>query len=107
MDRNQLKISLQPFVEACSNKGKPLSDIYFVEAYPGDASTSFRVKVKANWFEGKSCWEIINFLFDVLWETSDEDIRQHIFSIEVLDSNNKLQGYHKSSELENKVQAHA
>ncbi len=90
MDRNQLEVSLQSFRKACAIKEKPLAEICIVEAYPGDISTSFIIQVKANWIEEMDCSETLDFLFDTLWETSDESIRKHIFSIEVLDSNDQL-----------------
>ncbi len=90
MDRNQLEVSLQSFREACQTKGKPLADMCIIEAYPGDISTSYIIQVKANWVEEMDCSEAIDILFDTLWETSDENVRKHIFSIEVLDSNDQL-----------------
>ncbi len=90
MDRNQLEVSLQSFREACQTKDRPLTEICIVEAYPGDISTSFIIQVKADWVEEMDCSEAIDFLFDTLWETSDESIRKHIFSIEVLDGNDQL-----------------
>ena len=90
MDRNELEINLQPFREACQTKGKPLIDMCIVEAYPGDISTSFIIQVKADWIDDLACSEALDFLFDTLWETSDESTRKHIFSIEVLDSNDQL-----------------
>ena len=90
MDRNQLQSKLQSFRKACETKGKPLTDMCITEAYPGDISTSYIIQVKANWIDEMDCSEAIDFLFDTLWETSNENVRKHIFSIEVLDSNDQL-----------------
>lgn len=90
MDRNQLEVSLQSFRKACQAKGRPLTDMCIIEAYPGDVSTSYIVQVKANWVEEMDCSEAIDFLIDILWETSDEKVRKRIFSIEVLDKNDQL-----------------
>lgn len=106
MDRNKLEISLQSFREACRSKGKPLSDMCIFEAYPGDISTSYIIQVKATWVEEMDCSVAIDFLFDTLWETSDENIRKHIFSIEVLDKNDQLHCvYENSPELEKNEKA--
>ncbi|MDR0793476.1 MAG: hypothetical protein LBE82_09235 [Chitinophagaceae bacterium] len=108
MDRKQqLKVELQPFFEACRNQGKPFSEICFLEAYPGDRTTSFRIKVKAPWFEGKTRWEIIDLLFDILFETTTANTRGNIFSIEVVYMNDELPCVPETPELENQVHAHA
>lgn len=96
MDRNQLEKSLQSFRDACQTKGKPLADMCIFGAYPGDISTSYIIQVKADWVEEMDCSVAIDFLFDILWETSDENIRKHIFSIQILDSNDQLHCYHEN-----------
>ncbi len=96
MDRNQLENSLHSFKDACQTKGRPLADMCIFEAYPGDISTSYIIQVKADWVEEMDCSVAIGFLFDTLWETSDENIRKHIFSIEILDSNDQLHCYYEN-----------
>lgn len=96
MDRNQLEINLRPFKEGCLAKGRPLADICVFEAYPGDISTSYIIQVKAGWVEKMDCSDVIDFLFDTLWETVNEDIRKYIFSIEILDNNDQLHCYSES-----------
>lgn len=104
MDRNQLEVSLQPFKEACFDKGRPLSDMCVFEAYPGDISTSYIIQVKADWVEDMDCSDAIDFLFDTLWETVEENVRKYIFSIEILDSNDQLHCYYEAlSETEKKA----
>lgn len=91
MDRTKLMELLRPFQNRCDELGKPLQHIFLKEAYLGDISTSYIVEVKADWIEGMSCYDALDFLFDVLWETTSEDTRKKIFSIKVLDSVENLQ----------------
>lgn len=90
MDRRELKTKLNFFLRKCKEKDKPLEDICIIEAFPGDISTSFIIQVKAHWIEDMYCSEVLNFLFDTLWETTDSEFRKNIFSIQVLDKNEKL-----------------
>lgn len=86
MDREQLKALLEPFVARCAEKGKPIADMCIEAAFPGDLSTSYIVQVKAPWVDDLDCSEALDFLFDRLWETTDEETRRKVFSIQVLDS---------------------
>jgi hypothetical protein len=90
MDRTELKEILKSFQTKCSEKGKPLTDICVEEAFPGDSSTSYIIQVKAPWVDKMYCSEAIDFLFDTLWETTDEETRKKVFSIQVLDSRDEL-----------------
>jgi hypothetical protein len=90
MDRKQLKELLQPFQAKCAEKGKPLTDICVEEAFPGDITTSYIIQVKAPWVDDIYCSEAIDFLFDTLWETTNEETRKKVFSIQVLDSRDEL-----------------
>lgn len=90
MDRTELKQILEPFKSKCAEKGKPLDDICIEEAFPGDTSTSFIVQVKAPWVDDMYCSDAIDFLFDTLWETTNEEVRRKVFSIQVLDSRGQL-----------------
>ena len=90
MDRTELKELLKPFEAKCAEKGKPLDGICIEDAFPGDSSTSFIVQVKAHWVDDMYCYEAIDFLFDVLWETTDEEIRKKVFFIQVIDSRGEL-----------------
>jgi hypothetical protein len=90
MDRKQLRDLLQPFSLKCTEKGKPLTDMCIVEAFPGDSSTSYIIQVKADWVDGASCSDALEFLFEILWETTDEEIRKKVFSIQILDSKDIL-----------------
>lgn len=104
MDRKQLEISLRPFREACSANERPLVDMCVFEAYPGDISTSYIIQVKAEWVDEMDCSEAIDFLFDTLWETADVNIRKHIFSIEILYSNDQLHCYYDNLPETEKVE---
>jgi hypothetical protein len=90
MDREKLKEKLIPFRQKCEEKGKPLVDLCVEDAYPGDSSTSFIVKVKALWKDDMDCSEALDFLIDTLFETSDEETRKKVFSIQVIDSTDEL-----------------
>lgn len=90
MDNKELKILLNPFQEKCAEKGKPVVDFCVEEAFPGDISTSYIIQVKAPWVDNIYCSDALDFLFDTLWETTDEEIRKKIFSIQVLDSRDQL-----------------
>lgn len=90
MDRTKLKELLKPFQAKCAERARPLTSLCIEEAFPGDSSTSYIIQVKAFWVDDISCSEAIDFLFDTLWETTSEETRKKIFSIQVLDSKNEL-----------------
>lgn len=90
MDRTELKQVLQPFQAKCAEKGRPVADICVEEAFPGDISTSYIIQVKAAWVDDMYCSEAIDFLFDTLWETTSQEVRKKVFSIQVLDSKDEL-----------------
>jgi hypothetical protein len=85
MDRAALKKLLEPFIERCAAKGKPLDEIHLKEAYPGDDSTSYIIEVRASWYAELSCAEVLDILFGFLWETTDVETRRNIFCIKVLE----------------------
>ena len=78
-----MKKNLSPFVAKCAAMGKPLQDICLEEAYPGDKSTSYIVKIKANWIgdSGMDCSEALGFMYDLLIETVKPQTIEKIFSI--------------------------
>lgn len=90
MDRTELKDLLGLFQARCAQQGRALRELCIEEAFPGDASTSFIVQVKAPWVDGMSCYEALDFLFDTLWETTDEETRKKVFSIKVLGSDDEM-----------------
>jgi len=90
MDREELKSKLEPFLTRCREKGRPLEDICLEDAFPGDSSTSYILKVKAPWVDDMYCSEALDFLLDIMWETVEQPIREKIFSVNVLDSSDDL-----------------
>ncbi|MEO7175420.1 MAG: hypothetical protein ABIV51_06155 [Saprospiraceae bacterium] len=90
MDHTELKKALVGFVEACEKKGKKLLDFCLVEAYPGNSATSYFIEVKANWIDEMDCSDAIDFLFDVLFETTTAEIRKKIYSIKVFGPTDEL-----------------
>ena len=95
MDRSKLEGLLQPFMLKCAEKGRALDVVCIEEAFPGDISTSYIVQIKARWLDGINCFDALDFLFDVLFETTEEETRRKVFSIQILNSQNEL---HYSSE---------
>ena len=98
MDREELKEALKLFQEKCAEKGKNIKDICIEEAFPGDESTSYIVQVTAPWVDDLACNEALDFPFDVLWETTTEEVRRKVFSIQVLDSQDELHCYMEANE---------
>lgn len=92
MDSTELAVLLEPFQKKCFEKGRPLTTISLEEAYPGDISTSYIVQVTAPWIDDMSAYEAIDFLFDILWETTDEPTRRKVFSIKVSGVKNRVNG---------------
>lgn len=90
MDRKKLINLLAPFIAKCAEQNKPLDDICLEEAYPGDASTSYIIRIKASWVDNIPCADALEFLFDILWETTDEETRKKVFAIQIADSNDEL-----------------
>lgn len=90
MDRDELKRLLQPFRDECEKQGRPLKEIQLKEAFPGDISTSYILQISADWIEEIPAWDAIDFLFDILWKTADEEVRKHVFSIQVLNSGQQI-----------------
>lgn len=100
MDRKELIINLETFKDKCLERNRPLSEICLIEAFPGDNSTSYIMNIKANWVDELNCSDAIDFLFEILWETTTEDVRKFIFSIQINDSKNNL---HCWSDLESSI----
>lgn len=65
-------------------------DICLEEAYPGDSSTSYILQVKSDWFDSMSCSRALDILFDALWATTNEDTRENVFSIQLVNSKQEL-----------------
>jgi hypothetical protein len=86
MDRKELAIKLENFKQVCQAKGYITGELYFDEAYLGDSSSSFIVKmiVKKSWMDTmSSTGTALDALIDVLWDTTDAKTRAsvHVLSI--------------------------
>jgi hypothetical protein len=103
MDRAELKISLKPFQDRCAEKGRPVVDFCLEEAFPGDISTSYIIQVKAPWVDETYCSEALDFLFDTLWETTEEELRKKIFSILILDSRDQLHCWQEAATAKHEI----
>jgi hypothetical protein len=90
MDRKtELAGKLEKFRLKCEENKKPLMDMWLEEAFPGDNSTSFVVKVRAKWLDKLSLSEGLDILLDILWKTTDIPTRIQIFAISVINTNDK------------------
>lgn len=92
MDRIELMEKLQDFRAECEKRGYPLHDMCLKEAYPGDISTSYAVRVAIEWFKdmGGSRSRALDILIDALWDTTDVETRKNIFAIDVRDGAERL-----------------
>lgn len=104
MDRAELKELLKPFEVKCAERGRQIEGICVEDAFPGDISTSFIVQVKAPWVDGMYCSDAIDLLFDILWETTNEEIRKKVFSIQVIDSKDELHCWSEPTTEQKSVQ---
>ncbi|PRY36027.1 hypothetical protein CLV58_113158 [Spirosoma oryzae] len=93
MDRDTLETKLQPFVLACAEKGYQLRAHCLDEAYPGDSSTSYFLRVTADWIDTMDCSGALDVLLDILWDTTDTETRAMIFAIIIHDKNDQLHCY--------------
>ncbi len=86
MGRKELNLELQAFKQACQNKGYIVGELYFDEAYPGMIPTPLIVKmmVKQNWIDSVSSeGKALDTLIDMLWETTDAEIRKNVFVLSI------------------------
>ena len=91
MDRKELAKQLLPFLSACKRAGYPLQEVRLEEAFPGVASTSFDVKIWAEWLaELGSSSKALDILIDILWETVEPETRRYIFALHLYDTQEKL-----------------
>ena len=88
MDREQLNLELQAFKHACQDKGYIEGNFHFDEAYPGDSSTAFIVKmtVKKDWMDTMSTrGQALDALIDVLWDTTSPETRASVHVLTIFD----------------------
>lgn len=91
MDRKELEKSLIDFRNKCAEMQIPLEEFDLEEAYPGDSSTSFILKVKSDWMVGLPIHKAIKSLTSVLWDTTTQDVRRNIFAIKILENKKELE----------------
>ncbi len=85
MDKQELNNKLELFKRTCSEKGYIEDGIVFEEAYPGMIPSSFIVDVlgKQDWVDKTYSGLALKQLIQVLWETTDANIRENIFTIRI------------------------
>lgn len=95
MDRNQLEIELRNFCRASIDRDYPITIQGLSEAYPGVYQTSFTVHIQvAKWGGGISCSEILDKIIPILFETTSEEARQMIFSLDVYNAVDGINCHH-------------
>ncbi len=105
MDRKELTNKLSPFLAACARAGYPLKEVRLEEAFPGVSTTSFNVKIAAEWLAALgSSSKALDILIEILWETVDQDTRRHIFALNLYDTQEKL---HRMSRAWREEEAYA
>ena len=80
MNRAELANKLQPFLEECAKRQKPLEKACLEELVSGDP-TSYILQVKSDRIDKVSTSKSLEFLFDVLWDTTAVETRKKIFTI--------------------------
>jgi len=84
MDKQELVAKLEGFKQACQQQGYIIGDFYLDEAYPGDSSTSYVVKMIVNkiWRDTLSSpGKALSRLLEVLFETTDAKTREKVFTL--------------------------
>ncbi len=93
MDKEQLKIKLEKFKQACIEKGsidaKEIQPFEFEEAYPGLIPSPFIVDihVKEQWLESKQNVNPLHELIDLLYENADVDALEEILTVRLSPAN--------------------
>jgi hypothetical protein len=105
MDRKtELAEKLENFRLKFEEDKKPLMDMWLEEAFPGDNSTSFVIKVRAKWLDELSLSEGLDILLDILWKTTDIPTRKQVFGIFVINTNDKSSRSLPSVRFVNQIQ---
>jgi len=95
MDRNKLEIELSKFCETTSEKGLPILIDGLSEAYLGVHLTSYTVHIRvSDWGGGLTCSDILNHILPVLYESTSEEARQMIFSLDVYNVTDGISCHH-------------
>jgi hypothetical protein len=91
MDRKQLNIEIQKFIDRCNELQKPVLAFCLNEAYPGDSNTSYFFDLKAEWIKVNHRFDAISFFTDVMFEVMSIEARKKVFSIRVYKKDDELQ----------------
>lgn len=95
MDRGKLELELRNFCQACLANGYPIFIEGLSEAYPGVTGTSFTVHIKVEgWSAGTSCSGILDKIVPILFESTSEEARQFIFSLDVYNPEEGINCHH-------------
>ncbi len=84
MDKQELVAKLENFKQTCQQQGYIIGDLYLDEAYPGDSSTSYVVKmvVDKTWMDTQSSsGKALHRLLEVLFESTDAKTREKVFTL--------------------------
>ncbi len=84
MDREQLELELSNFCQESSKREYPIVIDGLSEAYPGVANSSVTVHIRVeDWAGGMSCSSILDQLLPILFDSTSDNARRQIFSIDV------------------------
>jgi hypothetical protein len=92
MDKQELISKLESFRQSCLQQGYIKGDFYLDEAYPGDISTSYVVKMIVNkaWRDTVSSpGKALHRLLEVLFETTDATTRKKVYTLSIYDEDER------------------
>ena len=81
MDKAALKQALAPFVELGQVEDKPFAIVRLDDAIPGIATGTFIVRIVAPWAGQPGTEDVYGILTDLLWRSTDENIRRAVFAL--------------------------
>lgn len=90
MDRKELTERLELFFLECAKREYPIDYFEFVEAFPGDNTTSYRFNIFSSWIELDEQADALDILIDMLWDWTDNETRKMIFGLFIMDSISKM-----------------
>jgi hypothetical protein len=90
MDKGELKKEISKFIKRCESSDYPINYCVICEAYPGDPTTSYVLKVGGPWVEMSDCFEAISDLSNIMWDTMSLEARSKIFRISLYTKDDEL-----------------
>lgn len=96
-----LSKALEPWLQLLAARKTPIQEFCLVEAYPGDRTTSFTLKVKASWIDDLCCSDALDVLLPAMWEAVPQDWREQIFIVDVRNSADEIRCQGTVEEYEN------